>query len=65
MTSGFKIEEFDAVTLLNVFVVKLSRIVQIPAWDSGPSEILRYFICSGSPVQYLGFKSLRTFGRED
>ena len=32
-----------------------------PAWASGPSEILRYFTCSGSPVQDRGFKSLRNF----
>ena len=37
----------------------------IPAWASGPSEILWYFICSGSPIQDRGFESLRTFGRED
>ena len=31
----------------------------IPAWASGPSEILRYFTCSGSPVQHRGFEILR------
>ena len=30
-----------------------------------PSEILRYFPCSGSLVQDRSFESLRTFGRED
>ena len=35
--------------------------ITIPAWASGPSEILRYFTCSGSPVQDRGFESLRNF----
>ena len=35
--------------------------VSNPAWASGPSEVLRYFTCSGSPVQDCGFESLRNF----
>ena len=33
----------------------------IPAWASGPSEILRYCTCLGSLVQDRGFESLRNF----
>ena len=32
-----------------------------PVWASGPSEILRYFTCSGSLVQDRVFESLRNF----
>ena len=38
-----------------------STTVDNPAWASGPSEIIRYFTCSGSPVQDRGFESLRNF----
>ena len=30
-----------------------------------PSEVLRYFPCSGSMVRFRSLESLRTFGRED
>ena len=35
--------------------------VKIPAWASGPSEVLRYFTFSGSPVQDRAVESLRNF----
>ena len=37
------------------------RLLIIPVWASVPREILRWFICSGSPVQDCGFESLRNF----
>ena len=45
---------------LNDAIIEKHNIIN-PAWASGPSEILLYFTCSGSPVQDRGFESLRNF----
>ena len=44
-----------------LFLIQMHMTWHNPAWASGPSEILRYFTCSGSPVQDRVFESLRNF----
>ena len=43
------------------FLERNKSVLVIPAWASGQSEILLYFICSGSRVQDRGFEILKNF----